>query len=140
MTDPTPAEIEAALARATPGPWGVHPNYEWADSEEGMTGPILSWDVHGSDCKLIVEETEHEPNAALIAAAPGWLRWLLDRLAESQQLVERLTAQMEPCDAEAENAQLRTALEQIERGNYRDMRAARRIARQAIPRPVGGEG
>ena len=77
----TVEEIEAALAKATPGPWDVQPNYEWVDNEEGTTGPILSWDVYGSDSKLIVDEMEHKFNAALITSAPTYLRWLLDENA-----------------------------------------------------------
>ena len=67
MSDLT-AEVRAALAAATPGPW-----------EQSRVVPVI---VYGADHNDIYSRPreEIERNVRLIAAAPSWLAALCDRL------------------------------------------------------------
>lgn len=78
------AEIEALLAAATPGPWTVRMVlkrwYVMADLEPQCSLYQVA-EVAGASHPDYRGPGQHaDNNAALIAAAPGHLRWLLDEL------------------------------------------------------------
>ena len=75
------AEIEARLAAATPGPWGAGPNRVFAANADGTPatgGMRVGMYPH-------IASVYREDDAALVAAAPADLRWLLAELARVER-------------------------------------------------------
>lgn len=81
MSDLT-AEVRAALAAATPGPWSV---YETIHGDNYVVGPrgFIRDDI-------VAGPTYNRENSLLIAAAPSWLAALCDRLDAAEAKYERL--------------------------------------------------
>ena len=93
------AEIIARLSAAYPGPWEHGPNPTW-NPERGPSGGLVVRPAgefpHGewiADCGLPSEPTR-QANAALIAAAPADLAYLLWHLARAEEDIEELVRRL----------------------------------------------
>ena len=88
MSDLT-AEVRAALAAATPGPW-----------EQSRGFPVI---VYGADRNDIYSRPreEIERNVHLIANAPSWLAALCDRLDAAEAKLAAAEAALSPHTTEA---------------------------------------
>ena len=92
MSDLT-AEVRAALAAATPGPWGV---YETIHADNYVVGPrgFMRDDI-------VAGPTYNRENSLLIASAPSWLAALCDRLDAAEAKLAAAKAALSPHTTEA---------------------------------------